>query len=103
MTTTTQDSQDSQAPKGSTEGRNARKTLQGKVVSAAMDKTITVEVERLKRHPLYHKTIRTRRKFHAHDEANEAQVGDVVEIMATRPLSKLKRWRLVQVLRKAPQ
>ncbi len=92
------------AANAATQGeRSVRKTLQGKVVSDAMDKTITVEVERLKRHPLYHKTIRTRRKFHAHDQANEAKVGDVVEIMATRPLSKLKRWRLVKIVRKAPQ
>ena len=78
-----------------------RKLLRGKVVSNKMNKTITVQVERVKRHPLYHKTLRVRRNFHAQDEANEARVGDVVEIASTRPLSKLKRWRLVQVLERA--
>jgi len=81
--------------------RGQRKLLRGKVVSNKMDKTITVQVERVKRHPLYHKTLRVRRKFHAHDEANEARIGDMVEIASTRPLSKLKRWRLVQVLDRA--
>lgn len=81
--------------------RGQRKTLRGTVVSNKMNKTITVQVERVKRHALYHKTLRVRRKFHAHDEANEARVGDVVEIASTRPLSKLKRWRLVQVLERA--
>ena len=78
-----------------------RRTLIGRVVSDKMNKTITVQVERVKRHPLYHKTLRVRRKFHAHDEANEARVGDMVEIASTRPLSKLKRWRLVQVVERA--
>lgn len=81
--------------------RGQRKLLRGKVVSNKMNKTITVQVERVKRHPLYHKTLRVRRKFHAHDEANEARVGDMVEIASTRPLSKLKRWRLVQVVERA--
>ncbi len=83
--------------------RGTRKALRGRVVSDKMDKTITVQVERSKRHPLYHKTIRIKRKFYAHDEANEARVGDVVEISSTRPLSRLKRWRLVQVLERAPR
>lgn len=81
--------------------RGVRKTLRGIVVSDRMAKTITVQVERLKRHPLYHKTLRTRRKFYAHDEAREARVGDVVVIASTRPMSKLKRWRLVQVIERA--
>lgn len=81
--------------------RGQRKVLRGMVVSNKMNKTITVQVERVKRHPLYHKTLRVRRKFHAHDEANEARVGDTVEIASTRPLSKLKRWRLVQVVERA--
>ena len=65
--------------------------------------TVTVLVERTTRHPLYHKTIRIRRKFYAHDEANDARMGDKVEIMGTRPLSRTKRWRVVQVLERAPQ
>ncbi len=83
--------------------RGARKALRGRVVSDKMDKTITVEVVRSKRHPLYRKIVRIKRRFYAHDEANEARVGDVVEILSTRPLSKLKRWRLVQVLERAPR
>ena len=83
--------------------RGARKALRGRVVSDKMDKTITVEVVRSKRHPLYRKIVRIKRRFYAHDEANEARVGDVVEITSTRPLSKLKRWRLVQVLERAPR
>jgi small subunit ribosomal protein S17 len=81
--------------------RGQRKTLRGIVVANKMAKTITVQVERMKRHPLYHKTLRVRRKFYAHDEAREARLGDVVEIASTRPLSKLKRWRLVQILERA--
>lgn len=81
--------------------RARRKTMRGKVVANKMAKTITVQVERVQRHQLYHKTLRVRRKFYAHDEASEARVGDVVEIISTRPLSKLKRWRLVQVLERA--
>lgn len=83
--------------------RGARKALRGRVVSDKMDKTVTVEVVRSKRHPLYHKIVRIKRRFYAHDEANEARVGDVVEIVSTRPLSRLKRWRLAQVLERAPQ
>ncbi|MDA1260192.1 MAG: 30S ribosomal protein S17 [Planctomycetota bacterium] len=83
--------------------RGARKTLRGHVVSDKMDKTITVEVVRSKRHPLYRKIVRIKRRFYAHDEANEGRVGDVVEIISTRPLSKLKRWRLLQVLERAPR
>lgn len=86
-----------------TSARGARKALRGRVVSDKMDKTVTVEVVRSKRHPLYHKIVRIKRRFYAHDEANEARVGDVVEISSTRPLSKLKRWRLVQILERAPQ
>jgi small subunit ribosomal protein S17 len=89
----------------SREGARAtmRKEKVGRVVSDKMDKTITVEVVRSKRHPLYRKIVRIKRRFYAHDEANEARVGDVVEILSTRPLSKLKRWRLVQVLARAPR
>jgi len=81
--------------------RNARKVRQGVVVSAAGDKTCVVMVEDRKRHPLYGKMITVSSKFHAHDENNEAGVGDVVQIMETRPLSKLKRFRLVEVVEKA--
>lgn len=81
--------------------RNSRKVRQGLVVSAAGDKTCVVRVEERKPHPLYGKMLTRSRKFHAHDEANEAGVGDVVQIMETRPLSKLKRWRLVGIVEKA--
>jgi small subunit ribosomal protein S17 len=66
-----------------------------------MDKTITVSVETVKQHPLYKKTIKTSKKYKAHDENNEAKTGDIVKIMETRPLSKDKRWRLVEIVRKA--
>lgn len=81
--------------------RNQRKVRTGVVVSDKMDKTITVAVERLMRHPLYGKTIKRTKKFKAHDENNECKVGDVVTIMETRPLSRDKRWRLVKIVRKA--
>jgi len=66
-----------------------------------MDKTITVSVETVKQHPLYKKTIKTSKKYKAHDENNEAKTGDIVKIMETRPLSKDKRWRLVEIVQKA--
>ena len=81
-----------------TESRNSRRTLQGIVSSSSAAKTITVRVERLVRHPKYGKYIRTHTKVHAHDENGEAQVGDTVEVMACRPMSKLKRWRLVRIV-----
>lgn len=81
--------------------RNDRKVEVGKVVSDKMDKTITVAVETYKEHPLYHKRIRYTKKFKAHDESNEATIGDVVKIMETRPLSKDKRFRLVEIIEKA--
>lgn len=81
--------------------RNRRRTLLGVVVSDKMEKTITVRVERMFKHPKYHKYIRRHTKYHAHDEKGEAQVGDQVEIMEMRPMSKLKRWRLVRVAVKA--
>ena len=71
------------------------------VRSSKMDKTITVSVERRVKHPIYGKFVKKTTKFHAHDEKNECTVGDVVKIMETRPLSKTKRWRLVEVLEKA--
>ncbi len=84
-----------------TEERNRRKVRQGVVVSAASDKTCVVEVQERKQHPLYKKMITRSSKFHAHDENNECNVGDVVTIMETRPLSKKKRWRLVEIVEKA--
>jgi small subunit ribosomal protein S17 len=81
--------------------RNQRKVVVGKVVSAKMQKSITVIVERKKRHPKYGRVVTLSTKFMAHDEAGEAGEGDVVEIMETRPLSKMKRWRLVRVVEKA--
>lgn len=81
--------------------RASRKERVGVVVSAAQDKTIVVSVERRIVHALYGKTMKRTRKHHAHDETNDARVGDVVRIGETRPISKLKRWRLVQVVRRA--
>ena len=81
--------------------RNSRKLRQGVVVSTAGDKTAVVKVEERKKHPLYGKMITQSKKFHAHDENNTAGVGDTVTIMETRPLSKLKRWRLVEIVEKA--
>lgn len=78
-----------------------RKTRIGIVSSNKMTKTITVAVERKVKHPIYGKFVKKTTKFHAHDEKNECTVGDVVKIMETRPLSKTKRWRLVEVVEKA--
>ena len=80
--------------------RNSRKVRQGIVSSSAMDKTTTVVVEDRKRHPIYNKIMKSTAKFKAHDEKNEAEVGDTVEIMETRPLSATKRWRLVRIVAK---
>ena len=80
--------------------RNARKTKVGIVSSNKMDKTITVVAEESRRHPLYGKSTKITKKFMAHDENNECQIGDKVKIMETRPLSKGKRWRLVEVVEK---
>lgn len=77
------------------------KTKTGRVVSNKMDKTIVVAVENLVEHPLYKKRMRRTRKFHAHDENNEAQEGDTVRIAESRPISKTKTWRLQEILRKA--
>jgi len=78
----------------------ARKVVVGEVVSNKMNKTIVVEVVRKKAHPFYGRVISKGKKFYAHDEKNEAHVGDVVRLEETRPLSKLKRWRLKEVVRK---
>ncbi|MBO9201327.1 MULTISPECIES: 30S ribosomal protein S17 [Niastella] len=81
--------------------RNLRKTRIGTVTSNRMEKTITVSVERRVKHPIYGKFVKKTTKFHAHDEKNECTIGDTVRIMETRPLSKTKRWRLVEVVEKA--
>ncbi len=81
--------------------RGKRKVLKGIVVSNKMEKTVLVQVERRFRHPLYKKTITRRKKYMAHDEKNECHIGDFVELMETRPLSKRKRWRVVRILKKA--
>ena len=80
--------------------RNLRKTRIGVVTSNKMNKTITVAVERKVKHPIYGKFVKKTTKFHAHDEKDECTMGDIVKIMETRPLSKTKRWRLVEVVEK---
>jgi len=80
--------------------RNLRKEIVGKVTSSKMDKSITVVVEKQK-HPIYGKFVSKTTKFHAHDEKNECGEGDTVRIMSTRPLSKTKRWRLVEIVERA--
>jgi small subunit ribosomal protein S17 len=81
--------------------RNERKTKIGKVVSDKMDKTVVVAVVDLEQHPLYKKAVKKTVKFKAHDENNDAHIGDTVSLMETRPLSKDKRWRVVEVLERA--
>ena len=81
--------------------RTLRKTRVGKVISVKMDKTIVVAIEDNVKHPLYGKIIKRTKKLHAHDENNMCGVGDKVEVMETRPLSKTKRWRLVSIIEKA--
>ena len=83
------------------EERNLRKTRVGKVVSDKMDKTIVVAVEDHVKHPLYKKIVKRTYKLKAHDEQNECRVGDTVKVMETRPLSKDKRWRLVEIMERA--
>jgi small subunit ribosomal protein S17 len=83
------------------ETRNSRKVYQGRVVSDKMDKTITVVVETYKKHPVYGKRVRYSKKFYVQDEKNEAKIGDIVRIMETRPLSKTKRFRLLEIVEKA--
>jgi small subunit ribosomal protein S17 len=85
----------------STTERGRRKVRTGVVVSDKMDKTVTVRIDRQVRHSLYAKTVRRSSKLAAHDEANEAQVGDTVRVMETRPVSKSKRWRVVEIVEKA--
>jgi small subunit ribosomal protein S17 len=81
--------------------RNLRKERQGVVSSNKMDKTITVSVKWKEKHPIYQKFVNKTKKYHAHDEKNECNVGDFVKIMETRPLSKTKRWRLVEIIERA--
>lgn len=85
----------------SMETRNLRKERVGIVTSNKMDKTITVAVERREKHPMYGKFVKKTSKFAAHDEANDCGIGDTVKIMETRPLSKNKRWRLIEVIERA--
>jgi len=84
-----------------TEARNQRKIRIGVVSSDMRNKTVAVEVERLVRHPLFGRVIKKKSKLVAHDENNEAKIGDLVEVMETRPLSKTKRWRLTRIIEKA--
>ena len=83
------------------EARNLRKQRQGVVTSDKMDKTIVVSSKFKEKHPIYGKFVQKTKKYHAHDENNEANIGDTVLIMETRPLSKTKRWRLVSIIEKA--
>ena len=89
------------ATEETTEARNERKTRIGLVTSNKMDKTIAVEIQRRLQHPIYGKYVKKSKKLIAHDETNECQIGDLVKIMETRPLSRRKRWRLVEVIEKA--
>lgn len=84
-----------------TKDRGRRKALQGQVVSDAMEKSVVVEIATRMRHPVFKKMVKRTRRFMAHDERNEAHVGDTVKIMETRPLSKRKRWRLVEIVERA--
>ena len=83
------------------EVRNVRKERVGVVISDKMDKTITVAAKYKERHPIYGKFVTKTKKYHAHDEKNECEIGDTVRIMETRPLSKTKRWRVVEIVEKA--
>ena len=83
------------------EERNLRKTMVGTVVSDKMDKTIVVAIETRVKHPIYKKTVKRTYKLKAHDEENSCKVGDTVKVMETRPLSKDKRWRVVEIVEKA--
>ena len=84
-----------------TTARNARKTRVGLVVSDKMEKTVVVSIERRVQHPVYGKMVRRTKRFKAHDEMNEAKTGDTVRIMETRPMSKDKRWRVVEIVERA--
>lgn len=81
--------------------RNERKVMRGMVTSNKMSKTLVIQIDRKVKHPMYEKFVARRTKLYAHDEKSEAKVGDIVEVCQTRPLSKLKRWRLVRIVQKA--
>ncbi len=85
-----------------TPARQERRLVRGQVTSNKMQKTIVVEVSRKVRHPLYEKYVSKRTKLYVHDEKNEGQIGDIVEVMQTRPLSAQKRWRLIRIVQRAP-
>jgi small subunit ribosomal protein S17 len=99
--TTTDTTTETAAPEASVAGRAVRKVREGIVTSSAMDKTIIVTVTERVRHPKYKKTVLQTKKLHTHDETNDAKLGDKVRVMETRPLSKTKRWRLVDVIERA--
>lgn len=88
---------------GGKEPRNDRRIIRGTVTSNKMQKTIVVEVRRKVRHPLYEKYVSKRTKLYVHDEQNEGRIGDIVEVMSTRPLSAQKRWRLLRIVQRAQQ
>ena len=90
-------------PTSSEQDRNKRRAMRGQVTSDKMQKTVVVEVSRKVKHPLYEKYISRRTKLHAHDENEEAKIGDLVEVMQTRRMSAKKRWRVVRVVQKAIQ
>jgi small subunit ribosomal protein S17 len=92
---------DETTPQGTEQRETGRKTRVGRVVSNKMNKTVIVAVERRVAHPLYGKQVTRTKKYYAHDEENAAREGDTVRIMETRPLSKLKRWRIVEILEQA--
>ena len=92
---------DEQSTTATTAERARRKVRTGVVVSDTMDKTVLVRIDRKVTHPLYRKTVRRSSKFAAHDEQNEAHVGDTVRVMETRPISKSKRWRVVEIVERA--
>src|SRR5271154_2438208 len=89
------------AAQADAQGRGTRQELVGVVTSAKMEKTIVVKVVRATQHPLYHRVVRSAKKYYAHDETREARAGDTVRIVSTRPLSKLKRWRLKEILQRS--
>lgn len=89
------------APESQDTDRRARKVRQGYVVGDKMEKTVIVRVDRRTTHAKYHKTITMSKRYHAHDETNDVKVGDLVRIVETRPLSKTKRWRVVEVVERA--
>ena len=83
------------------ETRNLRKVRQGVVISNKMDKTVVIAAKFKEKHPIYGKFVQKTKKYHVHDEKNEANIGDTVSIMETRPLSRLKRWRLTEIIERA--